>query len=578
MAIDDETAALIKKYAIKNAVDYGKAETGSVLGKIISLSIGIKVPELRKAVDEEVSRINRMDRQELEDEYKPFAAEFEQKAREKALEASKHSMVIEGALGGAVITRFPPEPGGYIHIGNAKQCILSNEIATKYRGKIYLYFDDTNPEKCRQEYVDGIKEDMEWLGIKFDKEYYASDNIEKVYQSAAKLIASGNAYVCLCSAEEIKKKRHERVACAHAAQSPEQNASMFSEMLAHKYDEGEAVVRLKGEMAADNATFRDPTLLRIKNTKHYRQGNKYIVWPTYHINTPVMDHLYGITDVIRGKEYEIWDEVNKRMLNLLGITPPRFHYEARLSIIGNTTAKRVIRKLISEGLISGWDDPRLLTIIALRRRGIQPEAIKEFVMRFGMSRTDSSVPMDMLLAENKKIIDKFSKHLYFVDNPVEMIIKDLGIDRAILPLHPQKELGVREYSIGDSLFISGADAASLKEGEMVRLKGLADIKITKTGSGISAEKAVISARAADGQHYKIIQWVSAAARVECSVEMPMRMLDDLGNFNHKSLVTISGYAEGYADRLEHGEIVQFERFGYCILDNNTEKKFIFISK
>ena len=359
MPVNEEVTLLIRKYAIKNAADYGNAEIGSVLGKVIKSAAGTPIQELRAEVHRVVDLVNGIDKAGILMEYAPFAAEFEQKAKDTMEKTAKPNFTIEGAVEGKVVTRFPPEPGGYVHIGNIKQCLISDEIARMYGGEIYLYFDDTNPEKCKQEYVDGIKADTKWLGVNFSREYYASDYIETVYESGRRLLRQGDAYVCKCSGDEVEKNREAKAECEHRKQAPEQNLALFEEMISGRYDEGQAIVRLAGDMNSDNATFRDPTLFRIKKAAHYRHGSKYAVWPTYHINTLVIDNLNGVTDVVRGKEYEVWDEVHKKIISELGLIAPRMHYEARLKIEGETTSKRDIRDLIAKGAISGWDDPRL---------------------------------------------------------------------------------------------------------------------------------------------------------------------------------------------------------------------------
>jgi len=573
MQIGEDVRALVRKYAIKNAVDYGKADLGSVLGKVIKAEKGVPIPELRAEVQRAIDVINAMSKAQLAEAYAPFTEEFERKEKEKAEKTAKPNMVIEGAEEGKVITRFPPEPGGYVHIGNIKQCILSDEFARIYKGKIYLYFDDTNPEKCKQEYVDGIKKDTAWLGISFCKEYYASDYVEKIYESGKRLIRQNDAYVCMCDADIVKKNRKEKIECEHRRHTPEQNTGFFDGMLKGKYEEGQAVVRLKGDMHSDNAAFRDPTLFRIKKAKHYRQGEKYIVWPTYHINTPVIDSLNGVTDVIRGKEYEAWDDVNRKMLDALGLKAPRLHYEARLRIEGTTTSKREMRRLIEEGVVSGWDDPRLVTVMALRRRGIMPEAIRNFVLRFGMSKTDGVVKMDMLLAENKKSIDPIAKHLFFVRDPVKVIVKGAGEHSVKLRISPTSDIGFREYETWDEFYIGGEDAAAFGAGDAIRLKDLHSIRVvSESGKEIIAE---IKEAAQEG---KIVQWVSGRDYAECSVLIPESLMDKNDNIVKDSLKRADGYVEGYAERLDEHEIVQFERFGYCILDDKEKLQFIFISK
>jgi len=564
-SLDEE----IRKYALKNAIDYGKAKADNIIGKVIRNHKEIPVDEIKKRVSDIVEKVNMLSKEELENEYKQYEEEFKIAAEEKAKE-SKPKFIIEGVERGHVVTRFPPEPGGYIHIGNAKQCYLSDEIARLYDGKIYLYFDDTNPEKCKQKYVDAIKEDTAWMGIKFAKEYYASDFIEQIYEYGKKLIESNNAYVCTCSNEKIKKDRFEKRECEHRTQSAETNLKMFNDMLNRKYKEGEAIVRLKVDMKAENSTMRDPTIFRIKSTEHYRQGTKYIVWPTYHINTLIVDALNGITDVVKSKEYEIWDALHKKLLNLLGLPLFRIHYEARLSIIGTITSKREMRKLISEGIVKSWDDPRLVTIAALRRRGIQPQAIRAFVLRFGLSKTDSYSEMSALLAENKKVIDPIAKHFFFVSKPIEVLT---SIKKNVkIKMHPMQDYGFREYNIDGNLFVSQEDINDAKTGDIIRLKDLFDIEIKSIDNKIYAEQSSAP------QNSRIIQWVPANDYIKCSIVIPKEIVDKDGRFNPNSLEVVEGFAEGKVKDLNEKEIVQFERFGYCILDNKEQMQFIFISK
>jgi glutamyl-tRNA synthetase len=577
MAISEYVKGSIRKFAIKNALDYGKADIGSVLGKVIPGAKDVPIKELKAAVQEAVASVNKLSKADLEVQYAPFEEEFEQRARETAEKTAKPKFVIDGAEEGMVFTRYPPEPGGYMTLGNAKQCIISDELARVYGGQIFLYFDDTNPEKCRQEYVEGIKRDTAWLGIKFSREYYASDYIEKEYDICRRLFDQGNAYVCMCSSEEVKKNRFAKKECSHREQKPEANSSLFNDMLAGKFAEGQVLVRLKGDMASENTTLRDPAIFRIKEAAHYRQGNKYIVWPTYHINTPLIDNFNGITDVVRGKEYEIFDESYRLVLKYLGLKLPRMHYQAMLQIKGGLTAhKRELRKLINDGSLSSWDDPRLLTVMAMRRRGLQPDAIRAFILRFGMSRTDSTVPLEMLFAENRKLIDPVAKHLFFVSDPVMVKVNGAGQADVRLKLHPSRDYGFREYKTGSDFYISGQDANGLEgvNKGSVRLKDLFDIRIRAVGDRIEADKSV------DNPDDKIIQWVPGADKVACTILIPGPIFDDSGNFNADSMGKVSGYAEGYARELKEHEIVQFERFGYCIFDKNEgeRKQFIFISK
>lgn len=572
----DDKAVLesARKFALKNAIDYGKAELGSVLGKVVPLAKGTPINELKAMVSSVITEVNSMDKEELAKEYAPFESEFKAREKEIAESTAVAKITIAGAQEGNVFTRYPPEPGGYMTLGNAKQCLISDEMARLYKGKIFLYLDDTNPEKSKQEYVDGIKRDTAWLGVKFAKEYYASDYIEKEYEVCKTLISQDHAYICMCSPDQIKKNRFDKIECQHRGQKSEENLSLFSDMLVGKFEEGQAIVRLKGDMTSPDTTLRDPTIFRIKKTPHYRQGSKYTVWPTYHINTPLIDNYNGVTDVARGKEYEIFDESYKLVLKYLGLKVPRLHYMAMLQIKGGMTAhKREIRKLMKDGVLSKWDDPRLLTVMAMQRRGIQPEAIRAFVLRFGLSRSESVVPIDMLFAENRKIIDPMAKHLFFVKDPIKIIVGD-SVDITVkLKLHPSKEMGVREYTTNSEFYISEEDADMVADGETIRLKDLMDVKILDRGDyQMTATRNTIS------KEGKIVQWVSDRNYIPCTVLVPKELFDEKGEYMEDSLETVRGFVENYAKNLKEHDIVQFERFGYCILDNEERMEFIFISK
>ncbi|MGC8537591.1 MAG: glutamate--tRNA ligase [Candidatus Micrarchaeia archaeon] len=582
MALDDRVSGSIHKYAIKNAYEYGKARVESVLSKVLSIIPEAKsdMAALRKAVEEIVEKVNSMDAEWVKREYEAYAEEFGEEKAEKD-ENSRPKFVLDGAEEGNFATRFPPEPSGYLHIGHAKVAFLEQKFSEIYRGKLNLYFDDTNPEKEKQEYVDAIKEDLAWLGIKFNSEYYASDSIPKVYGYAKKLILEGKAYACSCNHETIKKNRFDRVECEHRNSSIETNAQKFDDMLEGKYNENEVIVRFKGDMKADNTTLRDPTILRIKRAVHYRQGDKYIVWPTYHFNTPIMDSLHGITDVIRDENYELSNALYFSILEAVGLKAPRMHLEARLNIKNNITSKRTVQKLIKEGKLHGYDDPRLVTLSALRNRGIQPSAIRDFVLRFGMSRVSSTVDISLLLSENKKDIDSTAKRLFYVDNPVEISINNfnaLGKSSVAIPLHPtNKDLGQREVALSDKLYIRKDDYAELLNKGGLILKGFATLKpANQEGSEVGKPSGVVE-NSID-KRYAAVQWLSGDP-LKVRILNPMPPLKDDGEFNIDSLKESEGYAEIYVNSLKDGEVIQFERFGFC--SKHSDEKgvyFIFISK
>jgi len=565
-----------RKFALKNAVDFSKANAGAVLNKVLATNPELRsnIKELAQLVNKEVSEVNAMAASDINKEFEKYASEFEEKERIKEEKSAKPKMELEGAVVGDFATRVPPEPGGYIQIGNAKQAVLSAEFARIYRGKLFLYFDDSNPEKCKLEYVDAIRNDYEWLGLKFDGEYYASDYIEKLYEFTRKLINKGKAYVCACDLERMKKLRFDGKECEHRQKSVSQNLSEFENMVSGKVEDGSAVLRYKGDMASLNTTMRDPVLARVRNIVHYRLGNKYKVWPTYDMTTPVIDSVRGITDTIRDANWnELREELDVAILKDLDLRVYRINLEGRFNIKGTPTAKREIRKLVNDKIVDSWDDPRLVTISALRRRGIRPAAIRDFVLRFGMSVASAVVDIDMLLAENRKLIDPIAKHMFFVKDPIKVIVRGASAISAKLRLHPSNDLGFREYATASTFYISGDDATALREGELVALKDLLTVKI------LSKDETQVTAEIASSERRdKIIQWVSDGNYVECSVIVPEALVDEEGNARKDSLKLLNGYVESYATKLKVHEIVQFERFGYCILDDKNGMKFIFTSK
>jgi glutamyl-tRNA synthetase len=373
--LNKETREIARKFALKNALDYGKADAGAVLNKVLASDQKLRenIKEVAALVKEVVDEVNKTSKDKITKEFELHAKAFETMEIEKRENRAKPKMELEGAMVEKFATRFPPEPNGYLQLGHAKIVWLEREFADAYKGTVALYFDDTNPEKEKQEYVDEIKRDLEWLGLRFEREYYASDHLEKIYAYAEKLVGQGNAYVCTCESEKIKKMRFEGRECEHRGQTEAENAKKIKGMLGGEFKDGEAALRIKLDMKAENTTMRDPVILRIIRHEHYRQGKKYIVWPTYDFNTPIVDSIEGITDAIRSKEYELRNELDLKILGFLGLRKPTIRSIARLEIKDNITSKRKTNALIEKGKLWGYDDPRLITIAGLRRRGVQPQ-------------------------------------------------------------------------------------------------------------------------------------------------------------------------------------------------------------
>lgn len=555
---------LIRKHALKNAFDYGKANSGSVVGKVIA-----EFPDAKKdmkatmqLISKIILEVNKMKKEEIEKELNNYT--FIEKPKEE-----KKGFEIKNAEMGKVLTRFPPEPSGYPHIGHAKAAFLDYEIAKQYDGKMILRFDDTNPEKESQEYVEAIKEGLKWLGISWDKESYTSDHMNELYAAAEKLISIEKAYVCTCSQEEISKQREQMKSCKCRELSSKENLIRWKNMLAGKYEAGKVILRFKGDLSALNTVMRDPSLARILTSPHYKQKKKYVVWPSYDLAVVVMDALEGITHPMRSKEYELRDELYNTLFDALGYKQATMIEFSRLQIKNAPISKRLLTPLVKEKKVMGWDDPRLPTLKGLVRRGILPEAVKGFVLSFGLSKVESEPTWEALLVENRKLLDPVSKHYFFVPDPVKLKIKNAPKKVIMLKTHPKNEsLGTRELEVGEELLIPKSDFESLKEGEIFRLKDLYNVKLL-------SKKKKECEFLGDGLVEKKVQWVTEQG-LECEILVPKDLVDSDGNFNLNSLEILKGKCESSCNKLEEGEIIQFERFGFCKLDKKHKDKLTFV--
>ncbi|MBI5223101.1 glutamate--tRNA ligase [Candidatus Micrarchaeota archaeon] len=563
--MSSELELIIRKHVLKNAFDYGKANPGSVVGKVIGEAPDSKA-DMKKTmatIISEATRVAKLSKSEIEKEMTQFTY-VEKKEEKKTLE-------LPNAIEGKVVTRFPPEPSGYPHIGHAKAAWLDYEAARVYGGKMILRFDDTNPEKESYQFVEAIKEGLTWLGIPFEKETFTSDNMPKIYETAVELMKKERAYVCTCSQETISKNREDGTECHCRNISIQANLEAWEKMIEGVSKEGEAILRFKGDLKALNTVMRDPALARIIDTKHYRQLAKYRVWPGYDLAVVVMDHLEGITHSMRSKEYELRDELYSELFAILGWKRPEMIGFSRLAIKNAPISKRLLLPLVKEGKVLGWDDPRLPTIKGLERRGLLPKAVKEFVQSFGLSKVESEPDWEALLTLNRKMLDPESKHFFFVPNPIEVEIDGATDKELELKLHPKKEIGVRKIKVGNKAFVSQEDAKTIQIGEIFRLKDFCNVKLVERKDG-----RLITQIMPEGKVDKKLQWVGHE-REKCEVLKPKDLFNESGEFDPNSLEKIEGIVELAAKEINMGEIVQFERFGFCRLDkkNTAGLRFVF---
>ena len=333
-----------------------------------------------------------------------------------------------------VVTRFPPEPNGYLHIGHAKSILLNYGLAQEYGGDFHFRFDDTNPTKEKEEYVNSIKEDVEWLGADYHEHiYYASNYFDKMYECAEFLIKKGKAYVCDLNAEQIREYRGTLTEpgknSPYRDRTPEENLQLFREMKEGKYPDGSKVLRAKIDMTSGNINMRDPILYRIARMEHHNTGNKWCIYPMYDFAHPLEDAFEGVTHSICTLEFEDHRPLYDWVVRELEYPhPPKQIEFAKLYLTNVVTGKRYIKKLVEDGIVDGWDDPRLVSIAALRRRGFTPESIKMFVDLCGVSKANSSVDYAMLeycIREDLKL--KRSRVMAILD-PVKLIITLAAVD------------------------------------------------------------------------------------------------------------------------------------------------------
>ena len=374
---------------------------------------------------------------------------------------------LEEGIYDHVMTRFPPEPNGYLHIGHAKAILLNYGLAQEYHGKFNLRFDDTNPTKEKVEFVESIKEDVQWLGADFeDRLYFASDYFDQMYDAAVTLIKKGKAYVCDLSAEEIREYRgtlkEPGKESPYRNRSVEENLDLFERMKNGEFKDGEKVLRAKIDMASGNMNMRDPVIYRVAHMHHHNTGDKWCIYPMYDFAHPIEDAIEGVTHSICTLEFEDHRPLYDWVVQEVGFEqPPRQIEFAKMYLTNVITGKRYIKKLVEDGIVDGWDDPRLVSIAALRRRGFTPESIRNFIELAGISKAQSSVDYAMLefcIRDDLKL--KKSRMMAVLD-PVKVIITNYPEDQIeYLDVENNKEneeLGIRKVAFGRDLYIERED-------------------------------------------------------------------------------------------------------------------------
>ena len=521
-----------------------------------------------------------------------------------------------------VHTRFPPEPNGYLHIGHAKSILLNYGLAQKYGGKFNLRFDDTNPTKEKTEFVEAIQSDIEWLGADWEgRLFFASDYFEQMYEGAVKLIKKGKAYVSDLSAEQIREYRGTLTEPGkedpYSTRSVEENLALFEDMKNGKFADGEKVLRARIDMASSNINMRDPVIYRVAHMTHHRTGDKWCIYPMYDYAHPIEDAIEGITHSICTLEFEdhrplynwVVEEVGKDMIPNKDEMPPRQIEFAKLYLTNVVTGKRYIKRLVEEGIVDGWDDPRLVSIAALRRRGFTPESIKMFVDLCGISKANSSVDYAMLEYCIREDLKLKKPRMMAILDPVKVVIDNYPEGRIeyldVVNNLENEELGSRKVPFGREIYIDREDFMEeppkkyfrMFPGNEVRLMNAYFVtcnSFVKDENGKVTEihctydPASRGGNSPDGRKVKgTIQWVSAEKNVKAEIRLYENIVDEEKgvynedgslNLNPNSLTVLKDcYVEENLADAKAYDSFQFVRQGFFCVDakDSTPEHLVF---
>ena len=504
---------------------------------------------------------------------------------------------LESGKVSSIQTRFPPEPNGYLHIGHAKSLCLNFGVKEKYKGKCNLFLDDTNPSKEKEEFEEAIKKDIAWLGFEYDAITHASDYYEDIYNFAVEEIKMGNAFVCDMTPEQISANRGTLTEpgkeSPYRNRSVEENLKLFAEMREGKYKDGEKCLRAKIDMASPNINMRDPVIYRILRENHYRTGDKWCIYPMYDFAHPICDYMQGVTHSLCTLEFED----HRPLYDWVGITlgfknKPRQIEFARLNVTNLVMSKRYLKKLVEDGSVNGWDDPRMPTLTGLRNRGVPAEALKDFCARIGISKANSEVQISYLEACIREYLNEHAERAMAVLTPLKVTITnypDGKVEQAEFEINPNEEVKrVRKIDFSKNIYIDADDFSldpppkyfRLKKDGYVRLKGAYIIKCDDVILDENGEVKELlcsfvenskSGNDTSGVKCKgVIQWVNADTAVDVEIRKYGHLLkdeEDAGQdfserMNKESVKIYQGKVEPYIFENDKNTSYQLIRTGY----------------
>ncbi|MBI5060745.1 MAG: glutamate--tRNA ligase [Candidatus Aenigmarchaeota archaeon] len=534
----------IRKHALANAVEHdGTAAVGSVLGRLLATEPELRshVKELQPMIAETVEEINFMSSENQK------KALLEMGGLEKKQYAEKKGLPELVRLDGKkIVVRFAPNPDGALHLGNARPAVLSDEYAKKYNGIFILRFDDTDPKVKvpEKKFYKWIKEDLKWLGVKWKKEVVASKRLKIYYKHAQELVKKGGAYICTCSGD-WKQKRNQGIACKCRSLGVKDNLKGWKKMLSG-YKEGQAVLRVKTDLSAENPAVRDWPAFRIVNKPKHPLVKKKL-WPLFNFASAIDDHLLGVTHILRGQEHATNEAKQRYLYDFFGWTYPKVMILGRFLMPDMVLSKSLIRKGIEEKKFTGWDDPAPGTLRSLRRRGFQPQALRNLIVDVGVKSSDMTVASENLAAYNKKIVDKIADRYFFVPNPRKIVVQNPLLKRTKLKIHPEKKRGTRSFIVSSGFYIDEDDFVKL-HGQEIRLIGLYNIILGDISKATDKEI----------KQNKKIQWVPEKSKIKVEVLMPGRIA--------------TGYGEKNLSKAKKNQVIQFERCGFVRIEKKTKSK------
>ncbi|OYT32139.1 MAG: glutamate--tRNA ligase [Thermofilum sp. ex4484_79] len=572
-----EVKTVILRHTLENALRHnGKAMLQPVINRLLG-----ERPELRKdikniinIIKETIEYVNSLTiekQQKLAKELGIELVEKEKGEKKKELPPLPYAEKFQ-----RIITRFAPNPDFVLHLGSARPAILSYAYARKYNGKFILRFEDTDPRTktpILQAY-ELIKEDLKWLGIKWDEEYIQSQRLEIYYNYAKQLIEKGHAYVCTCPPTKIREYRVKGIGDECAKLPVESQLERWEKMLTGEYDEGEAVLRIKTNIKYPDPSVRDWIAFRIIDTEKYPHpltGSKYNVWPTYNFACSIDDHLQGITHILRAKEHQTNTIKQGYIYEYFNWTKPVTIHFGRLNLEGTVLSKSKIREGIKKGLYQSWDDPRLGTLIALRRRGILPKAIWDLILNVGIKPSSARISLDNLHALNRRYLEDIANRYMFVPNPKSLLIEYDQDLKAVIPYHPSyPERGYRRIRLQCingklNVLVSSHDMQSIGVNREFRLLGLANLRLLSLDP---LEAVVVSKESEYAKSMKlpIIQWCPLDDNISVKVLKA-----------EKDRVSIvAGKAESFVKQLKIGDQIQFFRFGFVKLEKMDGNEAFFV--